>query len=204
MNSVTHTKCAPSFTEPHALLRQIFLSPRLCGYDCGKIAQYCVAGTRSLGCVHKVRALTPGTLRLVLNNFSQSSIARCDCGKIRRSRVVRTCEFSHNCRGGYHPPAKSAQSSIVRCDAEKSLLTALPRSLSRSCRGGYHPPAKSARFSIVRCDCGKIRWSLVVRTCEFSRSCRDGDHPPAKSAQSSIVRCDAEKSLGTIRLETVT
>ena len=42
--------------------------------DCGKIAHDRVAGTRSLGCVHKVRALTPGTLLLVLNNFSQSSI----------------------------------------------------------------------------------------------------------------------------------
>ena len=50
----------------------------------------------------------------------------------------------------------------------------------------------------------KVCHSCVVRTYEFSHNCRGGYHPPAKAAQSSIVRCDAEKSLGTIRLETVT
>lgn len=100
--------------------------------DRGKIAHDRVAGTRSLGCVHKVRALTPGTLRLVLNNFSQSSIERCDAKKVCHSCVVRTCEFSHahKVRSFIHrtprlAPTNFSQSSTECCDAEKLPSTAL-------------------------------------------------------------------------------
>jgi hypothetical protein len=58
-----------------------------------KVCHSCVAGTRSLGCVHKVRALTPGTLRLVLNNFSQSSIVRCDAEKSAGAALTPSAWF---------------------------------------------------------------------------------------------------------------